>query len=1260
MTMGIWIKKIVNIFRQGKIFFARDPARIPVPALILFPLSPHTLCCGLAGIVALAKGKPPAAEGIQEDINRLYEEIGAKDLTALTEGRCPPEDYLAGDGTLARLDRFLGRLKGSESLETLFFSPEIKRGLENVSAGMKELILREEGLLESRAGDFSTAVLEIINGRLIGLKDAAWALEKDILDNLDRIAALAGEAVNPELTGQAFRRYQQINFLLNALDRLEVRGRDSAGLQVSFLLDPAGLATVMDKLAREGGLDDYRARSRWGELANYSITLNPGPGRGNGAIQAAFYYKTSSIVGELGRNVRELKRFIARDRILHEFARLPAAGETVLAHTRWASVGTITDSNCHPVNNFSLSVNGQGDSDSLRHYPRYGRGNWSLNVALNGDIDNYLTLRESLEARGVSVSPELTTDTKIVPLIVEKYLQEGADLDEAFRLALNDFDGSHAIALTSNLAPGRVFLALKGSGQSLYVGVAPDRYIFASEVYGLVEGTRYFLPMDGEASARPGGNHQAGQIFILDQESPGGLGGIRASFYDGTPLTLREEDLKKAEITTRDIDRGDYPHYFLKEIGESAASVRKTLRGRYVIAETADGDSKVTFNLGREVIPPELEQALRKNRIRQILVIGHGTAAVAGSAVADGLKRYLAGTSLLIEAKVASELSGFSLQHDLQDTLVIPITQSGSTTDTNRAVAMARERGAFVLAIVNRRQSDITGKSHGVFYTSDGRDIEMSVASTKAFYSQIVAGHVLALRLAQLLKARVDDFIAAELRQLEGAPELMGQVLARREEIGRSARGLVRKRIHWAVVGSGPNKAAAEEIRIKLSELCYKTISADIVENKKHIDLSAEPLVIVCAAGTPESVTADLVKDVAIFKAHKSAVVVIAREGEGRFHGIADSVIPVPAAPLPLSVILNTLAGHLWGYYAACAIDEDALFLREFRGRLNLAMEEQDKENLSLYERLADRNLKRLIRDFTETFQEWRNKGAFSFSLVKTITDLALLLKYAAGKLPLEDFWREFRARRGVASPVDYLDLALGHAVDELSRPIDAIRHQAKTVTVGTSRKEEPLPGPVFALLQELGFTYRAITSKNMLIMERIHLAIEAIRGYSLYEIENLDQDGNPREETTILVSRRGGVSRQMQSRAETSRPLMGTKRTIVSTGRVWVGYGKFDGAPLVIIPLFNGNAVVKHILLLHVGFQESLPLEEKKALLGYRLEDIHNLVNEYNLPWKDRYLNLVPLGFLLGEPVEAVAARIRELLEDTPPANCVSAKKDR
>ena len=85
--------------------------------------------------------------------------------------------------------------------------------------------------------------------------------------------------------------------------------------------------------------------------------------------------------------------------------------------------------------------------------------------------------------------------------------------------------------------------------------------------------------------------------------------------------------------------------------------------------------------------------------------------------------------------------------------LVVAISQSGTTTDTNRTVDLVRARGAHVVAIVNRRNSDLVQKSHGVLYTSDGRDVEMSVASTKAFYSQVAAGHLLALRVGRVRRA---------------------------------------------------------------------------------------------------------------------------------------------------------------------------------------------------------------------------------------------------------------------------------------------------------------------------------------------------------------------------------------------------------------------------------------------------------------------------------------------------------------------------
>jgi len=807
--------------------------------------------------------------------------------------------------------------------------------------------------------------------------------------------------------------------------------------------------------------------------------------------------------------------------------------------------------------------------------------------------------------------------------------------------------------MVSNTEPGKIFLSLKGSGQSIYVGIAPDQYIFSSELYGLVEGTPFFLKMDGERPSHPDTPETSGQIFILDQDSQGGVSGINALFYDGTALSIGADSVQKAEITTRDIDRGENPHYFLKEISESTLSVRKTLRGKYRIVKKENGRYSVIFNLGQDIIPEKLRRALARGEIRNIIVIGHGTAAVAGEAVTDSLLRYLKGTHIKIEAKVASELSGFFLEDDLKDTLVIPITQSGTTTDTNRAVAMAVERGATVIAIVNRRQSDITSKANGVFYTSDGRDIEMSVASTKAFYSQVIAGHVLALCIAQLLQNVSDDFIAEELLNLEQAPNMMNRVIEKKAQIRQSVEILAKQRKYWAVVGSGPNKAAADEIRIKLSELCYKTISSDFIENKKHIDLSAEPLIIVCAAGSPETVTGDIIKDVAIFKAHRAGVVVFADEGEDRFNSVADAVIEVPRAPMPMPVILNTLAGHLWGYYAACSINEDAVFLREFRSQLNQIMAEHEKKSYSIYERIADRNYRRMVRDFSTMFNQKRGDGAFSFTNVNTISDIVLLLKYAAGKLPLEDYWRDFKKEDALSSPIELLDISIGHSIDELSRPIDAIRHQAKTVTVGTSRKEQSIQGIIFNLLRELHFSMKALVSKNALTIIRIQPAISAINGYTLYDISNLDVEGNPMDTSTITIGKRGGISLTMKSRAEGSNILMGTKKTIVSTGNIYVGRGKSDSASIVVIPLLGERGGVRNLLLTHVEFNESLSVKEKKDILGYQYNDILNMVNEYNLPWDDRYLETISTGVLLGEPAEVIAGQIRKSVEEGSGIDC-------
>src|SRR5690606_9472422 len=175
------------------------------------------------------------------------------------------------------------------------------------------------------------------------------------------------------------------------------------------------------------------------------------------------------------------------------------------------------------------------------------------------------------------------------------------------------------------------------------------------------------------------------------------------------------------------------------------------LRGKLV-----DSGEGLTVALGADVLSPEVRTALREGRINRVQVIGQGTAHVAGQSLAAALEAAAPEGCLRVEALPATELSGFGLRPDMSDTLVVAISQSGTTTDTNRTVDLARGRGATVVSIVNRRGSDLTDKSDGVLYTSDGRDVEMSVASTKAFYSQIAAGFLLAWAIAEEVGGSVD------------------------------------------------------------------------------------------------------------------------------------------------------------------------------------------------------------------------------------------------------------------------------------------------------------------------------------------------------------------------------------------------------------------------------------------------------------------------------------------------------------------------
>jgi glucosamine--fructose-6-phosphate aminotransferase (isomerizing) len=186
----------------------------------------------------------------------------------------------------------------------------------------------------------------------------------------------------------------------------------------------------------------------------------------------------------------------------------------------------------------------------------------------------------------------------------------------------------------------------------------------------------------------------------------------------------------------------------------------------------------------------------------------------------------------------------------------------------------------------------------------------------------------------------------------------------------------------------------------------------------------------------------------------------------------------------------------------------------------------------------------------------------------------------------------------------------------------------------------------VFELLEELSVALRLLTGRNILTIRSIQPAIAAIRGYTLYAVNDLDPEGNPQDASTITIRQRGGMALQMKSRVDQSSLLMGAKKTIVGTGHVYLGRGKTDGAPIMIVPLLGEGAGVRNLLLIHIVFNESLSLPGKIAVLGHRFNDLRNLINEYNLPWNDRYLESISLETLFSESIDFIAGQIRSAIE--------------
>ena len=1123
--------------------------------------------CGIVGVVS----RPPT-----RPIPRAADLLGALDEALGVRAAGP----VAVASILRPVDELLRGLPGVLALAD---HHELSAG---ITARLDQLdsyagdVDAELASLAEQADTGDVDGLEEANRAAIQLRDVLWALRRDRLRTVRAVAELAGrDAGIAALAG-----YLSIQQALSAIDRMEVRGRDSAGLHVfvwdhDLAPDDPSVAAALAGRSRDPLFQSGAAR-----IVGSSLSI---------------VYKAAAEIGELGDNTASLRAAVQSDSLLRMALRGDRAQLAVLGHTRWASVGIISEPNAHPVDSFELEQ------------PAGATPPYTVAV-LNGDVDNHADLRV---AHGLRFPGPITTDAKVIPALVARHAQASPtgtepDLLEAFRRTVASFEGSVAIGAAGADEPWRLLFALHGSGQGVYVGLADDRYVVASEPYGVVEETDRYVRLDGE---------HGGQLVSLDGRLAGTLEGLARQGYDGSAQPVTADDVAVAEVTTRDIDRGESPHFLLKEITESPESFAKTLRGKV----QAGRDGELRAVVGERALPRAVVERLSAGTIERVRVIGQGTAAVAGQSMAAILDE-LCGGVLDVDAMTATELSGFGLRLDMSDTVVIAMSQSGTTTDTNRTVDLLRARGAAVLGIVNRRSSDLTEKADGVLYTSDGRDVEMSVASTKAFYAQVAAGVLLACAISEAARLGDDRRRHALLTSLLELPDAMREVLALRTVIADAARQYAPSKRYWAVVGSGSNKVAAEEVRIKLSELCYKSIACDVTEDKKHIDLSAEPLILVCAAGLAGSTADDVGKEVAIFRAHKATPIVIADEGDARYPAAA--VIGVPPVDPALGFVLSAMAGHLFGYEAALAIDASARPLRQAREVIERAVASEPSADAVLVRVKED--IRRPADQYVDDLRRQRYDGHLEAS---TAVRLAGLLRDVASARPVE----EYQAGSGkVGSPaalVDDLVMALTRAIEELTRPIDAIKHQAKTVTVGISRSDEGVVDrPLVRAVLDAGAGRDVLSYRTLKVLAALDPAVVEISGFTRYGIDG----------SMLTIVDRGGISNDIASRVDRNPVLVGTKRRVATEREVLVSRGRRDGRTVILVPEAKAD-VTTGITLLHVRFHDRLDAATMRSVLvGYdhRYDRLVDWVTETEGAFDDRLLGELPVDELLIDPISDAA----------------------
>ncbi|HLA43223.1 MAG TPA: glutamine--fructose-6-phosphate transaminase (isomerizing), partial [Aggregatilineales bacterium] len=398
----------------------------------------------------------------------------------------------------------------------------------------------------------------------------------------------------------------------------------------------------------------------------------------------------------------------------------PIAGMIGIGHTRWATHGEPSPRNSHP----HISM----DNGTV--------------VVHNGIVENFLELREELQAEGVKFASD--TDTEVIVHLIAKLQSNGTSLAEATRKAANMLRGSQAIVVMSRREPDHLIAVRIGNAGGVALGIGEDEMFIASDIPAILEHTRQMVFLESR------------QIATITKDS----------FYiqDLSGNDVRH-DVVSIPYDPVSAAKGEYRHFMQKEIFEQARAITDTMRGR------------LNFETG-EVHLTDLHLTPEEARkLKRIVIVACGTSSYSGL-VGKFLIEALARVN--VEVDYGSEYRYRDPILD-EDTAVLAITQSGETVDTLAAMEEAREKGAKLWSIVNAIGSQAMREADGFITMQAGPEI--GVASTKAFTTSIVDQYLLALYLAQQRGTMKPEALKQHVRDLAHLPDLMSQVLERHEKI---------------------------------------------------------------------------------------------------------------------------------------------------------------------------------------------------------------------------------------------------------------------------------------------------------------------------------------------------------------------------------------------------------------------------------------------------------------------------------------------